>query len=733
MTDHNTVDQGMRILKHLPLVTVITLMISALAQASSRPNIIYFYVDDMGWGSIGPNGQAERRKKGLPFVKTPNIDRMAASGVNFSRGYGCHVCSPARSSQQTGFHQGHTFADRNDPDNAKKAIRKDDITMGDALAAAGYTTGYWGKWGYGASKEMSAPEILNIQTLPTSHGYQYVLAELHHVRAHTFFQPTLWSAPAKTKTPGGLELIPNDAGKLAGNNAYPTEPAFHNHPKYPKPGYCDDAYAFAALDFVRQHGVEYNKSGTPFFALFAAQIPHAPFKEIQVLPHWDDAYKDDKHFESLPDQARQWAAMVTRIDGHFGNILDALEDPNQDGDTSDSIAANTLVIFQSDNGGPGGRNNSSFDANGGLSGTKNKIQEGGIRVPLVMTWPAMINASSSLKSGSTTDRVVDVTDLLPTFCELAGVLPPVGVDGVSIAPLLTGKGIQRNREFIIHEAGNGKSIIRGKHKLVLTGKGYELYNLVNDPAEKRNIAGKNKSLVKELAALLLGERVDEPKGFANSYHFWMGKEGEGISKENVWSDYTYENAGITYFTDAGKPNEAWIAHLFGRESDRRKAIADKDLSVLAIAVHGPSANAVQEFEIGEDKTVHGRNEVRVGPHGLIELNGGVISSMRWLDIVEDGCLTGHGTIDADLYIDGKYQPRIVENGPSLSVKGAAVLSGKILPMHNQTGLKHMNKYLLIKASSVTGKFDHPEQVMEIFGKKYRLSYTADEVWATLVE
>ena len=74
----------------------------------------------MGWGSIGPNGQAERHAKGLPSVQTPNLDQLAAEGINFTRCYGATVCSPARSSQQTGFHQGHTFADRNDPDNAKK-------------------------------------------------------------------------------------------------------------------------------------------------------------------------------------------------------------------------------------------------------------------------------------------------------------------------------------------------------------------------------------------------------------------------------------------------------------------------------------------------------------------------------------------------------------------------------------------------------------------------------------
>ena len=103
----------------------------SVVQAKERPNILYFYVDDLGWGSIGPNAQAERRAKGLATVQTPNLDKLAAEGINFRRGYGCMVCSPARSSQQTGFHQGHTFADRNDPDNAKKAIREDDITIGD--------------------------------------------------------------------------------------------------------------------------------------------------------------------------------------------------------------------------------------------------------------------------------------------------------------------------------------------------------------------------------------------------------------------------------------------------------------------------------------------------------------------------------------------------------------------------------------------------------------------------
>ncbi|MEM6279542.1 MAG: sulfatase-like hydrolase/transferase, partial [Verrucomicrobiota bacterium] len=308
---------------------------TAKEKTPPRPNILYFYVDDMGWGSIGPNGQDERRAKGLPNVKTPTLDRLAAGGLNFTRGYGCTVCSPARSSQQTGFHQGHTFADRNDPDNAKKAIRKEDRTMGDVLAAAGYTTGYWGKWGYGGSKNMEKPTLDNIQTLPTSHGYQHVLAELHHVRAHTFFQPTLWHAPAPDGTEGGLTLIPNSMAAYRDTAKYPAQPANHHHPDYPEIAYCDDVYAMHCLDFVRVGAEAYHENGTPFFGILAVQIPHAPFDEIQVLPEWDEAYRGEEFFQNLSDQARQWAAMVTRIDAHFGNILAALEDPNGDGDPAD--------------------------------------------------------------------------------------------------------------------------------------------------------------------------------------------------------------------------------------------------------------------------------------------------------------------------------------------------------------------------------------------------------------
>ena len=114
-----------------------------------------------------------------------------------------------------------------------------------------------------------------------------------------------------------------------------------------------------------------------------------------------------------------------RIDAHFGNILQALEDPNGDGDRSDSVADNTLVVFSPTMEDRGGSNREQLDANGGLLGSKGSIYEGGIRVPTIMCWPNRITGESKLKAGSNSDLVLDCSDLLPTFCELAGA--PVGV------------------------------------------------------------------------------------------------------------------------------------------------------------------------------------------------------------------------------------------------------------------------------------------------------------------
>jgi len=729
------------------------------AAGAARPNILYIYADDMGWGSIGPNGQAARKANNLPYVRTPNLDRLARQGVNFTRGYGCHVCSPARSSQQSGFHQGHTFADRNNPDNAKKAMRSGDILIGDALSAAGYVTGYWGKWGYGGSKEQQNPHITNVQTLPTSHGYKHVLAELHHVRAHTFFQPTLWRAPAAAGAKGKIELAPNSLAAYQSNKAYPSTPALQNHKAYPQTAYCDDAYAFAALDFVRKQGQHYNQSGQPFFGLLAVQIPHAPFGDIATLPEWDKAYADDAHFASLARQTQQWAAMVTRLDAHFGNILAALEDPNNDGDKSDSIADNTLVVFQSDNGGPSGRNNIQLNANGGLRGNKGQIYEGGIRVPLIMRWPAKITPQSALKAGSNCDRVIDVTDLLPTFCELAGATAPLGIDGVSIAPTLLGEGRQRQREFIIHEAGNGQSIIRGDYKLVRSRRPpLQLFDLKADPAETTNIAADHPHMVKQLEALLLGERVTEPKDFANTYHHWTGADGASASDAGNWSDYKYTNAGVTYMTDAGAPRLSWVARVASSTAQSNTARAAEDLEFLALEVRGNARRKAQQaLVLGPGVNLTGRNEIRLASHATLTLNQGTVRSLRWLEIHAGATLNGAGTVDAIVYnrgtvaVTGARQTTmhlrrdyhqapggalrltLDGHGPAVRIDGVAQPGG-MLQIEVAGGFQPQRgkSYKVLTAKKIDGVFANPRnEVVSEDGSRFIIHYSKTAVTVEL--
>lgn len=619
--------------------------------AAPRPNIVYFYADDLGWGTIKANKPDSK-------LLTPNIDALASGGINFTRGYGCMVCSPARSSQQTGFHQGHTWTDRNDK-AATKAIREEDIAIGDVLQAAGYRTAYYGKWGYGADSTMVDPAINNPQTLPINHGYDEILAELHHVRAHTFFQPTLWRTNTNDASPT-TALVTNTIA--ANNPLHPNYPAYQNDVAYPATAYCDDSYAFAALDFVRANAL----SGQPFFIELAFQIPHTPLGNIDGLPQWFDAYSGVTDSDTWADKNKQFAAMVTRMDAHIGNIIAVLDDPNNDGNTSDSVLDNTLIIFASDNGGQGGTPYSFFDVNGPLSGVKGSVSEGGIRVPTVMSWRGTIAA------GQSTDMPTDVTDILPTLAELAGVPSPVGTDGVSIAPTLTGVGVQRQREFLSHESGSSWTIIKGDMKLRNNGN---LYDLAADPSESTNIAGSNPTVFAELQAYAAGEQLGKTGAtFSNSFRTWEGTDGSAFEADASWSNAAYPS-GVALANDysANTPNSRWNAVMKNTTSVDSTSTMAEDVQLLALEVGGNTASQnTQTLEIGA-RTLTGRNEIRISQLGEITLNNGTLDTLRWVDLFHTATLSGSGNITGALYHAGNLKVTQSSDttvpGPDITVPG----------------------------------------------------------------
>jgi len=608
-------------------VGVMILAGSVLASSPApRPNILYLYADDLGWGVLKANTGSDT------LTKTPTIDSLAAAGLNFRRAYGCMVCSPARSTQQTGFHQGHTWTDRNDPDSHKKAMRKDDKTIGDMLNAAGYRVGYYGKWGYGAASTLVDPALQNMETLPVNHGYTDLLAELHHVRAHTYFQPSLWFNNIDTQ---GMETTLKYNDNVGGQ----------------KKEYADDLYAEAAEAFIRAHA----NGSQPFFCEIAFQVPHTPLPDVAEMPGWFDDYAD-VDTSTWPTDAKQYAAMITRQDHHIADLLAALDDPNGDGNTNDSVRANTLIIFASDNGGQGGTPHTFFDTNANLIGTKGSVKEGGIRVPTVFVWDGVI------APGQTTDRITCVSDVLPTLCELAGILPPTGIDGVSIAPLLMGQGQPRVRPWFTHESGSTWSLIRSDGiKLRNTGA---LYNLADggntnyeatdllanpsDPMYPTYLQWKN-----EMQAIAMAERVTEPYGFANTYHHWIGANGARASEAANWSDYIYANNGITYISETGAPRERWVATLANTGTADQTAQLDADISVLGIEIAGnPATESRQTLAVDFGRTLSGRNEIRLSPWSDVQLNGGVLASVRWVDLFANATIQGPGTIDAILYNAG---------------------------------------------------------------------------------
>jgi arylsulfatase A-like enzyme len=199
-----------------------------------------------------------------------------------------------------------------------------------------------------------------------------------------------------------------------------------------------------------------------------------------------------------------YAAMVSRVDGYVGRILDELRAAGVDG--------NTLVFFTSDNGPSleGGSDPVHFASSGPLRGFKRDVYEGGIRVPMIAWGPGRVPA------GRTSDHPWAMWDVLPTLGELAGARSPAGIDGISMAAAVTGRGTPRQHDFLyweFHEQGGKQAVRRGNWKGVRLNAvanrnaPLELYDLATDTAERRNVAGAHPGIVRELASIMAREHT----------------------------------------------------------------------------------------------------------------------------------------------------------------------------------------------------------------------------------
>lgn len=443
--------------------------------SAKSPNIVYILADDLGYGDVGYNGQQK--------FNTPNIDKLAQKGMIFTQHYsGSTVCAPSRSTLMTGLHTGNTPIRGNKEvlPEGQWPLPDSSYTLAEMLKDVNYVTGAFGKWGLGYPASEGDP---NNQGFDEFYGYNCQRF------GHHYYPDFLRHNQDK------IILEENAKGK---RNVYGPN-LIHEQ----------------ALKFM-----EANKD-TSFFMFYPTIIPHAelfapeeymemfrgkflPEKEFKGAEYGDEGFRI-RAYGSQPESHAAFAAMVTVLDDHVGEIVKKLEELD--------IADNTLIIFTSDNGPhiEGGADPDYFNSNAQFKGYKRDLYEGGIRVPMIAYWPGTI------EGGTETNHISAFWDVMPTIAEIVETKYPENIDGISFAPTLLGKEGQKEHEYLYweFESLNGRKAIRkGKWKAVKydilknPDTPLQLFNLEVDPSEENDIAEQHPEVVSELNELMKSVRTE---------------------------------------------------------------------------------------------------------------------------------------------------------------------------------------------------------------------------------
>jgi arylsulfatase A-like enzyme len=362
-----------------------------------RPNVLLIVTDDQGTLDLGCYGAED--------LATPHLDKLAASGVRFSRFYvGSALCSPSRASIMTGKTPQAAGLPRNAPSiQGEAGMPTEQVTIAEMMQQAGYATAHIGKWHLGYDEA----------TMPLAQGFDYSFGHMGGCidnYSHFFY----WRGPNR-----------HDLWE-DGNEVYSDGRFF------------PDLMVEKAADFIRDH------SDTQFFMYFAINVPHYPYQPVKK---WREYYKD------MPMPRRDYAAFVSTMDDRVGRLIEVLED--------EGLADNTIIIFLSDHGhsceerafGGGGYA-------GPYRGAKTSFFEGGIRVPAIMRWPAVLPEQIVL------DAPAYSMDLLPTIAELCGIETlPEGIEGVSLKPAIEGKPVN-GHDMMYWKLGDQWAVAKWPWKLI---------------------------------------------------------------------------------------------------------------------------------------------------------------------------------------------------------------------------------------------------------------------------
>ncbi len=437
----------------------------AAAQATSeRPNVIFILADDLGYGDLSCYGSRH--------VKTPNIDRLAATGTSFSNSYaGSGISSPSRCALMTGKNTGNTTIRDNmctaggirgikiNPKGDTTYVHRanllpSDTTIATVLRTAGYRTCLVNKWHLDGYDPKASPIYRGfdefygwlISTVESNAPYYYPYNRFH-----------------------GDSLI------------HIEENAHDAHVRHNTDISTDDALAFIAR----------NKDN-PFFLYLAYDAPHEPYNID------DTSWYDDNEDWNMTE--KRYASLITHMDAAIGRLLGGLDRMG--------LREKTLVIFASDNGAAKQAPIEEFGCTAGFRGRKGLLYEGGIRVPLIVNQPGRVPVQKLT-------NLVYFPDMMPTLAALTGSESalPQNINGMNILPLFHGKPADTDDRLLYWEfPGKQRAARRGDWKCVTVkaGQPLELYNLRKDPEEKNNLADKYPDKVREFDEAMKKARTPSP-------------------------------------------------------------------------------------------------------------------------------------------------------------------------------------------------------------------------------
>lgn len=452
-------------MKKIPLL-IVSFSSALLSCFAEPPNVILMMADDLGWGDVqcfNPNSP----------IKTPHLNAMAEAGMQFNRFYASSpVCSPTRGSSVTGRHPyryGIPYANTGH-------MKAEELTLAELLKEQGYATGHFGKWHLGTLtteiKDANRGKPGNTKNFspPWLHGFDVCFSTESKVPT---WDPMLKPGKGEGWIKGkqGWDYIKDrSTGEVYGTH-------YWNEKGEVVRDNLEGDDSRVIMDRVVPFVQRAVKDEKPFFAVVWFHTPHLP---VVAGPEYAAMYPDVDDFE------KNYYGCVTAMDDQIGRLRAALKEAG--------VADNTMVWFCSDNGPEGGDNSPGSAAH--FKGRKRSLNEGGVRVPGILDWPARVTV------GTVTEFPAVTSDYLPTILDAVKVeyLGERPLDGISLLSVIDGELTQRDKGIGFESRGDVAWSTQ-KYKIYRKGeeKPWELYNLIEDPSEKKNIAEQYPEVVAKLS------------------------------------------------------------------------------------------------------------------------------------------------------------------------------------------------------------------------------------------